>query len=410
VAHKFKTKLASRTARLALPVRKKPHDFANVDGERGLSIGYRRNDGAGTWVLRLSDGKGGASTSRLATADDYEDADNERVLDFRQACERARAVSRGAKGIAAPTTFSSALDAYEADLKSRGGDAASVNRVRKHLPAAVSSKLVGALTVAELRRWRDQLTESRLARGSVRRVMKVAGAALNHAASLDPRISDRSAWKTAFSGFKDAYTPINRVISDADVLKLVAEAYAVDAHFGLFIDVLASTGTRTSQACGLLVADLQESGASRLMMPSSRKGGGKKEVTRKPVPITASLARKLQAAAGERPGDAPLLVPADGQAWNPKAGLLIKLFAEAARRAGIEATAYSLRHSSIVRGLLANVPLRVVASQHDTSVTMIERTYSAFISDFADTVARKGLLDTPEPAGSNVLAIAAGRR
>ena len=33
----------------------------------------------------------------------------------------------------------------------------------------------------------------------------------------------------------------------------------------------------------------------------------------------------------------------------------------------------TLCHSSIVRQLLANVPLRVVAALHDTSVAMIER-------------------------------------
>jgi hypothetical protein len=37
---------------------------------------------------------------------------------------------------------------------------------------------------------------------------------------------------------------------------------------------------------------------------------------------------------------------------------------------------YALRHSSIVRQLLAGVPVRIVAAGHDTSVKMIEHTYS----------------------------------
>ena len=32
---------------------------------------------------------------------------------------------------------------------------------------------------------------------------------------------------------------------------------------------------------------------------------------------------------------------------------------------------YALRHSSIVRQLLANVPIRVIAAGHDTSVAMM---------------------------------------
>ena len=57
-------------------------------------------------------------------------------------------------------------------------------------------------------------------------------------------------------------------------------------------------------------------------------------------------------------------------------------------------TIYALRHSSIVRQLLAGVPVRVVAANHDTSVVMIERNYSRYISDHADAVARAALLDT----------------
>jgi hypothetical protein len=47
---------------------------------------------------------------------------------------------------------------------------------------------------------------------------------------------------------------------------------------------------------------------------------------------------------------------------------------------GEPVTSYALRHSSIVRGLLASVPIRVVASHHDTSVAMIEKNYSRFIT------------------------------
>jgi hypothetical protein len=59
---------------------------------------------------------------------------------------------------------------------------------------------------------------------------------------------------------------------------------------------------------------------------------------------------------------------------------------------------YALRHSSIVRQLLGNVPVRVVAVNHDTSVAMLERTYSRHIGDHADALARRTLLDVSEPS------------
>jgi hypothetical protein len=67
---------------------------------------------------------------------------------------------------------------------------------------------------------------------------------------------------------------------------------------------------------------------------------------------------------------------------------------------------YSLRHSSIVRQLLAGTPIRIVAHAHDTSVGMLERTYSRFIGDHADTLLRGGLLDLAAPAGDNVVPLA----
>jgi hypothetical protein len=67
-------------------------------------------------------------------------------------------------------------------------------------------------------------------------------------------------------------------------------------------------------------------------------------------------------------------------------------------------TLYSLRHSSICRALLANVPVRVVAALHDTSISQIERNYSRFIDQVADDVARGALLHEPAPANVAVLA------
>ena len=59
-----------------------------------------------------------------------------------------------------------------------------------------------------------------------------------------------------------------------------------------------------------------------------------------------------------------------------------------------EITIYALRHSNIVRQLLSRVPTRVVAVNHDTSVAMIEKNYSRYISDHSDAITRAALLDT----------------
>ena len=164
------------------------------------------------------------------------------------------------------------------------------------------------------------------------------------------------------------------------------------------------SGARLGQLARLVVADLQaDNGAPRLLMPTSKKGRGRKSGKR-PVPITPALAAKLKS---NRPADAPLLLRADGTPWqSTDAGDHSKLFIKAAEQAGVpDVSAYALRHSSIIRSLLAGVPVRVVAAMHDTSVVMIEKTYSAHISDFADSVARKGLLESPTASKRKVVPI-----
>ena len=63
---------------------------------------------------------------------------------------------------------------------------------------------------------------------------------------------------------------------------------------------------------------------------------------------------------------------------------------------------YALRHSSIVRGLRAGLPVRLVAALHDTSTVMIEKHYAAYIIDATEELARRAVVSLaptlPEPA------------
>src|SRR5262245_46778239 len=166
-------KLETRAARLKLPVAKKPV-FVKIGPRVGL--GYRRNQTAGTWVLRVADGKGGNWTKAIGNADDFEEADGNDVLDFWQAQDRGRTIARvGREGDGddgKPITVSRALDRYEADLTTRGGDIGNAARVREHINEALAAKRVALLTSRELRNWRDGLAKH-LAPASVNRTAAV---------------------------------------------------------------------------------------------------------------------------------------------------------------------------------------------------------------------------------------------
>lgn len=383
--------LENRTARLKLEPRKKPYHFTII--APGIAIGYRRCAGPGRWVLRAADGHGAYWTDTIGLADDHEPADGTAVLTYFQAQDKARILVRGDNaGGDRPASVGDALDAYERDLVTRGGQIANATLVRKLIPNVLLGKPVGLLVFRELRNWRDGLLDGRKA-SSVNRTCKSFKAALNLAAAHDQRIGNAAVWRNALASLPDAHTARRVGLSEHDVRKIVGAAYTVTPQIGLWTEVAAVTGARPSQIARLDVADLQDGRDDpRLMMPSSRKGKGTKRVERRPVPITPGLAAKLRAASARRRGGDPLLLQPDGTRWQ--LARHVRPFAEAAKQAGLAGvTAYALRHSSIIRALLVGVPVRVVAVNHDTSVMMLERTYSAHIADHSDIVGRRALLD-----------------
>ncbi len=48
--------LENRTSRMKLTPRRKPYSFTTI--APGIAVGYRRNKGPGTWVLRAGNGRG----------------------------------------------------------------------------------------------------------------------------------------------------------------------------------------------------------------------------------------------------------------------------------------------------------------------------------------------------------------
>ena len=294
------------------------------------------------------------------------------ILDFWQAQDKARTLGRddrdGGTGSVKPATVEQALDSYEADLKTRGGDIGNVARVRMHLPTGSSTRLWrcwhrGSCASGGTA-WRGQL-----AAATVNRTTTGLKAALNLAAEHDERITNRRAWETGLATIPDAEQSRNVILSEAAVRQIIVAAQQQSGEFGLLIEVAAVTGARVSQLAQMEVQDLQaERAAPRLMMPTSAKGQGEKDYQRRPVPIPHGLAAKLRMLTADRPATAPLLIKPSGAPW--KKSDHSRLFARAAKAAGQnpeQVTMYALRHSSIVRQILAGVPIRVIAVNHDTS-------------------------------------------
>jgi hypothetical protein len=393
----YSDKLRSRSNRLKLPIKKKPYKVLIAPG---IFLCYRRNEGPGTWSVEAG------WLKRFALADDFETANNESVMSFYQAQQRALKIVRGSEGDSdKPVTVDAALTAYETDLVARGASKHNAIMVRIHLSPAMLSKVVMLLDETELRDWRNGLIAKGLKLSSANRIGKSFKAALALAAKRDKRITDSAAWKNGLKPLraKGSNNPPrdNFYLPDPTILAIVRECYVEDAEFGAIIEVLAGTGTRESQALKLWPDDLRDADtdAPRLMVPCSNKGKDR-DPEHRALPITPKLAAMLRARVIVRGPNRPLF----DRIWN-----LSKHFRVVLERLGLDPTLtpYTLRHSSIIRQIRSNVPLRLVAFAHDTSTQEIERTYGRYLNNAMDDLTRKGLLaDEATPKLDNVVKLA----
>ena len=394
--------LETRNSRSKLPKQSKPHWFTVAPG---ISLGYRA--GPGSWNVRAADGVGSNWIKSFGIADDHEDADGIDILDFWQACDKAKQLARG-KGTDSgkPATVAEALDDYGGDLAVRNAGATNASVPRRHLTPALLARPVGLLTVRDLRSWRNALAKDMKA-STINRINRALKAALNLAASQDARIISRAAWTTGLASLPEAdISASNLVLSDEQCRAVVAAAYEIGMEFGIYTEVHAVSGARSSQIALLDVDDLHAGAKPLLMVPSSLKGRGRTARTRKPTPISPSLAQRLKRLAAGRPAGEPLLTMPNGSRWNAMAHQ--RLFAAAARASALPvgATIYCLRHSAITKALLAGVPTRLVAASFDTSVQMLERTYSKNIASHGDDLMRRVVLDADTRAAGNVVPLA----
>ena len=237
--------LETRTARAKLAPRSKPHWIGIAPG---ISLGYRRNGGPGSWSVRAADGRGSNWIKRVSLADDQEAADGATVMDFWMAADKAKALARGQDADAGrPATVDEALKDYAADLAVRGAGTANAAGPRKHLTPSLMTKPVSMLTVRDLRAWRNALAESMPA-ATVNRIGKSLKAALNLAGAHDDRIGNSKAWRVGLAALPEPDDgESNLVLTDEQRRDVVAAAYAISAELGLYVEVHAATGARSGR-------------------------------------------------------------------------------------------------------------------------------------------------------------------
>jgi integrase len=455
------TNLETRAARARLKAGKRY--FRKI--EEGLHLTYyrplgRRSSpgGAGKWGerrYRPRQGPGSPYTLEpIGVADDLSDADGAVILSYRQAVDKARQrmVARAHPADGPGQTVRTAIEDYIVERDAREtrrkgrlvrSDAHRLGRYvigreqqgkRKAITAVKLADIeLSALDEDDLQAWREHLPAT-LKGTSRQRTINDLKAALNaayarHRKRLDPALPAiiKHGLKAA-NGHDDEVEPVrdNQILIDAQITRLLRATKEVDAEqdwngdlYRLII-VLAATGTRFSQAARLRVGDCQIE-RQRLLVPKSRKGRGKSGST--PVPVGQDVIDALLPAVTGRASTAPLLERwrhiqivgnqwerAGRAAWQSSSEFDDAWDAIRTRVKMPDVIPYALRHSSIVRGLKANLPIRLVAALHDTSAAMIERHYSKWIADGLEDLAAQALVPLlPRERGGRVLPLRRAR-
>jgi integrase len=369
--------LQTRTGRLALPVRRKPH-FVRIG--LGISLGYRRNNVGGTWVLRVANGKGGAATKAIGSADDYDDANGDDVLTFWDAQDRAKVIARvgSASARRAPLTVRVAAETYLEALHARNANSArdARGRLNKHFLPTFGDLLITALTKTRLDRWlaglvskSDETENVRRSKDSANRVLSMVKALLNHAMH-DPsnELTDDHAWRLVkpFKGVGEA----RRVHYTMEQARALIDA----APYDDFADLLTAgflTGARYGELIRCNVSDYDPN-AKTLRVDGKT---GTRTIVLQPDAVSF-----FNRVASDRNSEEPLLRRADGGRWNRSHQQ--RRMAATLERAGLDpdGTFYALRHTYISRAIEGRIPLNIIATNCGTSVRMIEKTYAKILA------------------------------
>jgi integrase len=452
--------ITTASAREKLKPRHAPYFTEVVRGE--LSLGYRKNLAGGNWVAkrtlekrqRIGDSDQwttgryatkniGPVDDRLKDTTDYDRAEAKAKLWLRQ-----EGASNGAK----PITVKEAVEAYivkrETQERARKGGAGgqdqgglpglkhdAKHRLTRHVlcDTRLAALPLEQLAKKDLVQWRAGLAttmargrESALSPSTIKRTVSDLKAALNaaheHHENLPAELAlvIRKGLKAGKA--KAAVARPAQVLPDADVRRILAAAAEIDAQGNWggdllrLILVLAATGARFSQVIRLTVADVQAE-RSRIMMPVSHKGKGEKAATHTAVRVGADVIKALRPILAGRKGNESLLLRPRWRQLGPvkwemigrapwqSASELVRTWAKIVAKAELasDLVPYCLRHSSIVRGLKAGLPVRLVAALHDTSSTMIERHYAAYVVDAMDELAARAIVpmvsSEPTPIG-----------
>lgn len=390
------TKLDTRAARLKLKVGQR--HWKSIG--KGLALGYRRTtEGYGTWTVRMLNDEGRYALKALATADDFQDSDGDRVLDFYEAQERARIVAMAESNsrrqhnhphetLTVNDAATMYLEWYKEHRKAFKETQATINA---HILPAFGEKLVKDVTSLEIRAWHHKLATQparrrtrvgsrqqyqtkaesadakRARKSTANRILTVLKAILNRAFQ-DELVPDDTAWRKV-KPFANADEPITRFLTEAESSRLIN---ASRPDFRVLVKGALFTGARYSELASLLVSHVNTDSGTVYFKPA-KSGRGRH------VPLSEEGLDFFKALVVGKRGK--VFLKEDGEPWGKNHHT--RLLQEACIKAHIEPRIgfHELRHTYASLLAQAGVDLLTISKLLGHADTRVTSRHYAHLSD-----------------------------
>jgi integrase len=350
----------------------------------GCFLGFRpsKRGGKGTWIARAYDEDAGKY--RVKSLGDFGTLPgNEMFAAAKKEAEKlAELVEAGGQVRAKIETVADACKEY---AKPRPE---AEQRFRRYVYADPIAKVrLDKLRRRHVKEWRERLEAlpalvSRRKKGepihrkraasTVNRDMAVFRAAL--AKVLSPGApNSEAAWQEALKAAPNANGRRTLYLDRSQRRKLLEK---MDAEAAPFVRALCLLPLRPGALAALTAGDFDKRTAE-LSIGKDKTGKPRR------IQLPQEVAELLAAQAKDKLPGAALLMRANGKAWDKNSWKLPIAAAVAAAELPGDATAYTLRHSTITDLVSAGLPLLTIAQISGTSAEMIERHYGHLASDAA---------------------------
>jgi integrase len=350
----------------------------------GCYVGFvpSAKGGQGTWVARAYDEE--TRRYRRKALGAFPELPGDKKFTSAKA-EAERFADKIASGGHAEEKIDTVADACRAFAKGRPDDEARFRRYVDNDP--IAKVKLDKLRRRHLKAWRERLEAvpalvSRNKAGdkrtrdrspaTINRDMAALRAALgSRLAQGDP--GTEAAWQEALRPIKNAGRRRDLYLDRSERKKLLQH---VDAQAEPFVRALCQLPLRPGAIAALSVRDFDKR-TSELTIGKDKSGKDRR------IQIPAGAAQLLENQSKNKLPGAPIFMRAGGERWNKDSWKHPISAAVAAAGLSAEATAYTLRHSTITDLVRHGLPLLTIAQISGTSAEMIEKHYGHLARDAA---------------------------